>query len=168
MEFVPDPTRESPSISYVSSARGNKILIYNDRQYSKSKEYKNGSVLWRCLKRSCKGYLTVTSNERIHKQTVHSCSPCGPEVEVRKALDECRHIAATTCTPIPTLYKNTISKLESKGLNLVTNLPSYKRLKSGLYQHRNRARGVRQVSDMVLSTKSQFLCCLSVSSTSYV
>lgn len=171
MEPVAGRSNQNTDISYISSRKGAPILVHENRQYRKFKKYKsNGNLLWRCLIKSCKGFLTIDGNEDIIKMTEHTCEPMNSaQAEVKKAIDELRQEAAATDGPIPTLYKSKINKLLDKGLNLVADCPDYKNIKSSLYNKRNRICGVRrlcaktagdvQVSTLNFQSRSNFNDC---------
>lgn len=147
MEPVAGRSNQNTAVSYTSSIRGAPILIYENRQYRKFKKYKsNDNMLWRCVISSCRGFLTVNSNEDIIKMTEHICEPMNSvQIEIKKIIHELRQTAAATDVPIPTLYKGKMNELLDQGLNLVAECPDYKSIKSGFYKNRNKTYGVRRL-----------------------
>lgn len=163
MEPVAGRSNQNTAISYIFSRKGAPILLYEKRQFRKSKTYKNNSnILWRCLIKSCRGFLTSDRNEDIIKITEHNCEPMNSaQTEVKKVVHELRQEAAATDGPISTLYKTKINKLLDQGLNLVAEIPNYKNIKSSLYNKRNRTYGVRRLcaktaGDVQVSTYFKF------------
>ncbi|KAF9409274.1 hypothetical protein HW555_011309 [Spodoptera exigua] len=98
-------------LRYVESQRGRKLLLYNGFQFHKKYDNKDGSV------------IEITN---VVKEALHNLKD-----RVKSLQGE----------PISTVYQETLLSLHARGLNLVTNLPEFKNIKTGLYNARNKSHG---------------------------
>lgn len=132
-------------IRYVDSQRGRKLLLYNGFQFHKKQQNKDGSIMWRCIKApACFGSVKVL-NEDVLKESPHKCEPSEIKNVVKEAIHNLKDkVKSVKCEPIPTLYQETLLSLHDKGLNLVTKLPDFKNIKTGLYNARNKSHGVKK------------------------
>lgn len=134
-------------LRYVDSQRGRKLLLYKGFQFHKKQQNKDGSVMWRCIKApACFGNIRVI-NEEVIKESSHRCEPSEIKNVVKVALNNLKNkVKSVQCEPIPTLYQETLTSLHEQGLNLVTELPNFKNIKTGLYNTRNKTHGVSKTT----------------------
>lgn len=134
-------------LRYVDSQRGRKLLLYNGFQFHKKQQNKDGSIMWRCIKApACYGSVRVL-NEVVLRGSSHSCQPSEINNAVKEALHNLKdRVKSGQCEPMPTLYQETLLSLHEQGLNLVTRLPDFKNIKTGLYNTRNKSHGVKKTT----------------------
>ncbi|XP_022831335.1 uncharacterized protein LOC111359874 [Spodoptera litura] len=134
-------------LRYVESQRGRKLLLYNGFQFHKKYDNKDGSVMWRCTKApACFGSVRVL-NEAVQKENPHSCDRSEITNVVKEALHNLKdRVKSLQGEPISTVYQETLLSLHERGLNLVTNLPEFKNIKTGLYNARNKSHGVKKTT----------------------
>ncbi|PZC87277.1 hypothetical protein B5X24_HaOG201513 [Helicoverpa armigera] len=141
----PSSRNVKPSINYVLGRKGTQVLVYNNKQYSKHKIYKNGNALWRCIKKGCNGLLTLSSMEEIVKIKEHKCASNVLDNQIKEAMYVLEQQVVSTMDPIPTIYKQKLNDTMDRGLNLVSDMPQFKNVKSGLYNKRNKSLGVNRL-----------------------
>lgn len=134
-------------LRYVDSKRGGKVLLYNGFQFYKKQQNKDGSIMWRCIKApNCFGSVRVY-NDVVLKESSHKCNPSEIENVVKEALHRLKdRVKSVQCEPIPTLYQETLLSLQDQGINLVTKLPNFKKIKTSLYSARNKTYGVKKTT----------------------
>lgn len=96
--------------------------------------------MWRCINKSCTGYITTNINQKLIRQTIHDCRPKITETKLIK--NQLSDEAIASDQPIPEIYKKTIVDLKNKGLDIVCELPNFNSVKSTMYRDRNKAHGV--------------------------
>lgn len=138
----PSSRNFNPYINYVLGRKGTQVLVYNNKQYSKHKIYKNGNALWRCIKKGCNGLLTLSSMEEVVKIKEHKCASNVLETQIKEAMHELQQQVVST---IPTIYKQKLNDTLDRGLNLVCTDIKFKNVKSGLYNKRNKSLGVNRL-----------------------
>lgn len=123
----------------VSSQRGKKLLIRENYRYYKKRQNKNGHIVWHCASQKCNAILVTNYDCNLAlKEQSHICNSSSVQNDLKEKIDECLERAKTESTPIPTIYKEQVEKLESTGLDLVLKLPNYNNLKKRMYKLRNK------------------------------
>lgn len=150
-----DPTTSHGQVgfNYISSKRGRTLLMRGGYKYDKKRNNKDGSVVWRCVRRlTCKALLIITSASVIKRKDRHDCEPDFVSREFDTHFYNCqKRIVSDVTTQVPCIFRDTVGVLKDSGLNLVKGIPMFKNVKDKFYRKRNKSLG-----DKLLITKVCF------------
>lgn len=128
------------ALTFVESKRGVPIILHNGYEHSIKRVNKNKSTSWRCVNRNCHGGMLTDVENQIIKLINHDeCTPSESKNIVKQELFRCKKEAASSQgKSIPSIYSESLVKLNKQGINLVRPIPKLSQVKSGLYNARNR------------------------------
>lgn len=79
------------------------------------------------------------------KMKDHSCLPDHSQNEIDKHLYEMKQTACSSITPMKTVYEDHVIPLKDAGLDLISKIPSFVSVKTGLYNNRKKAATVSKI-----------------------
>ncbi|KAL0810624.1 hypothetical protein ABMA28_010738 [Loxostege sticticalis] len=128
--------------------KGGKVLLYGGYQFYRKKNYVNKTVLWKCKEKKikCKGSITVTEQMVVQAERPHTCIKIPLQNDIALALNDVRHAAEKTDTPIPQLYEDAENKWQEKWFDLIAPLPKFENAKHTFYDARNNFSKVNKIN----------------------
>jgi hypothetical protein len=127
---------------FIESRKGFSQLVKDGYVYRCRKTYKNIKY-WSCITSGCKGKITEKPGVIMEIKQEHDHAPDDLNVEMRKVVTSMKKRARTETTPIPTIYKESLTEFLDAGLNFVTSsVATYDHVKSSLYRNRHQAMGI--------------------------
>lgn len=102
----------SQEITFIDSHRGVPIILHAGYEYTKKRENKNSSIVWRCVNRRCHGGM-VTSNNNVTKILRHDiCTPSIARNDIKEEIHRCKQEAKSSeGKSIPSVFNSSIKKI---------------------------------------------------------
>lgn len=137
----------SQEITFIESQRGVPIILHAGYEYTKKRENKNSSIVWRCVNRRCHGGM-VTSNNNVTKILRHDiCTPSIARNDIKEEIHRCKQEAKSSeGKSIPSVFNSSIKKLLDKGTDKIEKLPELSNVKNSLYSARNKAQQIKKAT----------------------
>ncbi|XP_022819196.1 uncharacterized protein LOC111362902 [Spodoptera litura] len=137
------------TFSFITSQRNRPILLKDGYKYLHLRTNKDKSSMWRCSKKStCQAMIKLNfNNTTILKATDHNHEGDLTNNEILMNLNDCEdQVKHNLAASVPSLYFDTIERMEERGLHLVANIPRFQSVKNKLYRKRNKSLGVQRMS----------------------
>lgn len=127
----------------VESKRGKPVILYLGYRLTLNKVYQNENKRWTCSTRTCPGNITTDSQiSTILKTSDHTCEPNIAKNEVEMCIAKTKKRAREEHTAIPQIYRQEMISVKDRGLDFVTQIPSFVSVKHSLYNARHSALGI--------------------------
>lgn len=131
---------EEKHFDFIPTKRGGIKLLYGGRQYHNTKKFNNRNKYWQCYNfKGCKGNITLNNENCFIKENPHnaSCVPNSSKINVMIKYNDLKTKVCSNTKPIQKQFEDMICQLQDDGVHLVTDLPKFNNMKSGLYNARN-------------------------------
>lgn len=86
----------------------------------------------------------IFQDGKVTRKKNHSCASDFSKIVVANEIESLKNKVKNTDLPLTQLYKDSVDILESKGLNMVTQIPSFSSIQHNLYTIRNKSLGVKK------------------------
>lgn len=130
-----------------STKTGKPSLVLEGYQYRVHRKNEK-CISWVCVKdkkEKCKGSLKTTIQYEVLQQMAHTCIPNVAEVEVKKAIINCKkRVRDKVSVPVNVIYQEEFTSIYSKGYDLVAEVPKYSSAKGYLCKERRKKLGTVQ------------------------
>lgn len=133
-----------PKVKFITTRRGGVLLLHDGRRFHRRKIYKDGSSFWLCYtKRECKGSIKLSIKNEILKTNGHDNDCCKDENKnvFLEKMDKLKQVTSSNFEPIEKQYNNMVCEMKDDGFHLLYDIPSFKNIKTGLYNERNKIVG---------------------------
>lgn len=132
------------TIEIIETNKGKPLAIHDGYQYRKYRENYGKIITWVCLKEKkeekCKGRLK-TKNSIVLNVTTHRCKYDMAKIEVKKQYNIAKkRVREGTCSPT-LIFREEITPLFDKGLNTITEIPTYASIRTTLNRIRRKTLG---------------------------
>lgn len=139
---IPSTSRDQPYICIGKTKKGGELLSRAGYEYCLKRINKDGSKLWRCVKKYSKCNATIKTigdPMMVLNETAHCHEPNNPEEdEVKHQMQLClESVKKDLNVPVTQIFEENIQILKEKGLHLVTKLPIFENVSKRLYKKRN-------------------------------
>ncbi|KAH9633051.1 hypothetical protein HF086_000411 [Spodoptera exigua] len=126
---------------------GKRLLLRAGHKYNEKRNNKDGTTTWYYIKRTtCKAVLVTFTDNSIKREDIHNCEPDFASNELEIQLGKCiDKITSDYTIPVPSAYRETVSKLKDSGINLIKKIPDLVNVKNKLYKKRNKSLDVPKV-----------------------
>lgn len=125
-------------MEFITTQKGAQSLLWEGSRFTINRKMANGTIYWRCSKRSCPARIT-TDGEQLLQQTNGHNHPVDPvELRVEEIKSKLRKRAREEVVPIPAIYNDALVELSTQQdcASVAANLPTFTSVKSSMYRSR--------------------------------
>lgn len=148
----PSSSNNSKSlIKLKTTQRGGRMIEKDGYEYHYSRKIKDGTDLWRCVKRGVKNFScsaiikTPTSFDLSSLTAVYESDHNHPPEDaasrrIKQEMELCiKTIENNPEQPVLAIYKNTLGRIRDTELDYVSKVPSFENIKNKLYGRRKKS-----------------------------
>ena len=121
------------------TSKGKRLVIYEDYEFVRHRQYANGNVQWRCKcyqTKKCRARITTKEDEIVSKETpIHSHTGSKERVLARQAVAEMKEKMSEAPTTTTRVIDSVSTKLQS---NVISALPKKASLQRTLSRKRQK------------------------------
>ena len=145
----------------IESKRGKSVLLYDGYKFYQKKVYKNSNVLWICAKEQCAGNVTTDAGTItvLKKTKEHTCAPDVAKCEVEICVYKAKKRSREEYKPVTQIFREELMSATNKGLDFVTQIPTFSNVKQQLYSARHVSLGIdtlpKHRNDIIIPEKYQ-------------
>jgi hypothetical protein len=123
-------------MEFITNQKGNKSLLWNGSRFTVNRKMDNGTIYWRCCKRSCPARVITQGSELLAQTNGHNHPVDPTEVRVEEIKSNLRK-SVRELTPVPRIYNEALIELSTQEDrdSVAAQLPMFSLLKSSLYHH---------------------------------
>ena len=127
-------------MEFITNQKGNKSLLWNGSRFTVNPKMDNGTICWRCCKRSCPARVTTQGSELLAQTNGHNHPVDPTEVRVEEIKTNLRKKVREEFTPVPRIYNEALIELSTQEDrdSVAAQLPMFSSLKSSLYRSRRK------------------------------
>ena len=125
-------------MEFITNQKGGQSLLWNGSRFTLNRKMANGTIYWRCCKRSCPARIT-TFEDQLQQQTNGHNHPVNPtELRVEQIKSHLRKRARQEVTPVPAIYSEALVNLSTQPdcSEVASSMPTFPSFKSSMYRSR--------------------------------
>ena len=128
------------TMEFITNQKGNKSLLWNGSRFIVNRKMDNGTIYWRCCKRSCTARVTTQGSELLAQTNGHNHPIDSTETRVEEIKGNLRKRAREELTPVPRIYNEALIELSTQEDrdSVAAQLSMFSSLKASLYRSRRK------------------------------